>query len=279
MKEFASEIYPTYIENWPQPLAEISIPTELVSLSREDVSALINTFEVANGDGDPVEVDLSGLMETLQSAIDKFPNGAFVRLGSRSPKDSWTGHRKGFRVTTAQEALELLIDSERVWDDLVQFKNLELNAYIAVREWLEIPMSMEFRCFMRAGELVGISQYDYTKGDRFPEVVEKHDAIKGAIEAFFPSFAEACHLDSVVFDVFIRDERGDGELTARLLEINPFNWMTDPCLFEGVDLKELNAEFRFIGTAEEGGMEDRMKKARADKESLLAALKADLELA
>lgn len=223
-------VRPTYLENWPDGLRELSIPQVDIPLTLNEAAALgsnlMEYFETFDG---PAAQDLSSIRLRLDEAIARFPGGAFVRLGSRSPKDSWLGHREGLRVTTAEKALRLLCDaSERISDDLHLALACEYAPHLFVRQWIEIPCWAEFRCFSRDGELVGISQYDYHLGRR-EEIVSNGADIEKAIHRFFrESFSPRTHLSTVVFDVFLEATLS----SVTLLEINPFDEYTDPCLFE-----------------------------------------------
>jgi hypothetical protein len=104
--------------------------------------------------------------------------------------------------------------------------------HIFVREWIDIPKWAEFRCFMRGRKLAGISQYFYRDG-AMPAILDDPGMIPWGIGQFFPEFRDGCHLDDVVFDVYLRryGHRG-GNVEVKLLEINPYCEYTDPCLFD-----------------------------------------------
>ena len=232
---FENILKPTFIENWPNSLKKLSIPGVSIPLSMKQAKALgSNIAEFGEDFGE--KQDISWLETELDDIIKTFPNGAFVRLGSRSPKDSYIGYKKGFKVTSGKEAVEILTDcSERIYDDLQMAIAHNYNPHIWIREWIDIPEWTEFRCFMKQRKLIGISQYQYF--DIYPEIKDEKENIEWAIKIFFSSFfVQACHLDDVVFDVFIKKIPTSEELTnvweVKLLEINPFCVLTDPCMFE-----------------------------------------------
>lgn len=231
-------VLPTYIENWPAALCSMSIAQVDVPLTVEDATALgANQVELFEGFSDAKGIpDISGIRSRVAKAVEKMPHGAFIRPGSRSPKDSWDGHRNGFKILPGEDPLRLLLDaSERIDEDLRLAIQHDYPPHIFVRQWMEIPRWSEFRCFMRDCKLVGISQYNYLQGESFPEIAEAAGTIEWVIrDQFFPSFSKASHLDSVVFDVFLKrwTARDNSRVwEAKLLEINPFFEMTDPCLF------------------------------------------------
>ncbi len=171
-----------------------------------------------------------------------------MRLGSRSPKDSWYGSEHGFKVLNSHEALSILMgDSERVFDDLCLAINENYIPHIWIRQWVDMSKWSEFRCFMKARKLVGISQYFYRDG-AFEEIISDADTIKWAIEQFFPEFASLSHLEDVVFDVYLKRRRY-GDATAwecKLIEINPYFELTDPCLFNWNNPDGFDGSFKYL---------------------------------
>jgi D123 len=219
----------TFLENWPPALSALSIAQVDIPLSRNDTFAIgTNMIDWFESFGETT-VDPSYLIHLLDDAIKAFPNGAFVRLGSRSPKDAFV-RAEQFRVRSGAEAFTVLTaGSERIYSDLQAALTFEYSPHIFLREWTDIPKCSEFRCFMRDRQLIGISQYFYRH--HFSEIADDKDRIREAIKEFFGKFKTACHLDTVCFDVFLTTDAAGGYV-PRLVEINPFSDWTDPCLFK-----------------------------------------------
>jgi D123 len=187
---------------------------------------------------------------TLENAVRQFQDGAFVRLGSRSPKDAFF-HSANYRpengkLRSGRDAWNMLTaGSERVAEDLHVALVKDYRPWIWVREGVDMPKWAEFRCFMRDRQLVGISQYHYS--GMYFQIDDYAAGIRDSIVEFFAKkFVGICHLDSVVFDVYV-SPREDGFYETRLLELNPFDsHLTDPCMFDWDDLKRGTAgAFRF----------------------------------
>ena len=177
--------------------------------------------------------DIGDIRSRVSSAVTKTPSGAFVRLGSRSPKDSRGFHEEGGRILPGEDPLRFMLDcSERIYEDLLLAIQHKYPPHIWVRQWIDIPRWSEFRCFMRDRKLVGISQYNYLEDEVFPEI--DPEFCRWAIEAFFPSFLSATAMRDVVLDVYIKTKTTAPHQVVtevKLLEINPFFELTDPCLF------------------------------------------------
>lgn len=230
---------PTYIENWNRELCSLSIGQSNIEISVRDVVEPIIDF-VWNNKVTPV---IKILEDRLDVEVKKFPKGAFVRLGSRSPKDVDIKP-----VFNGKEAIQLLLSSVRVFDDFCMALKHLYNPHIFIREWIDIEEYFEFRCFMKDRKLVGISQYQYNK--TYLEVINQADSIEWVIQSFFPKFQSVCELDDVVFDVFLKyKKRFDGNTAweVKLLEINPYFEMTDPCLFDWRKPEEFKGQFLYNG--------------------------------
>jgi hypothetical protein len=181
--------------------------------------------------------------------LSNFPEGAFVRLGSRSGKDSAYAHNRGLRVTDAAAAVRMLTDdSRRIAYDLRLALHHNYRPHLFVRRWMDIPAWAEFRCFMKSRRLVGITQYDCRNLGHCPEIAAHAALIKSAIMEFFKTLSAASHLDDVAFDVFVQvgEENSGARARVRLLELNPFFYKTDAVLFHWGDGGDFDGSFRFL---------------------------------
>lgn len=281
---------PTFMENWPSSLWSISIPSVMLQLTNEETRVLGSMiWELGEGFdvSDVPEVRRTEIrnkiVDWMNTQINSFPEGyAFVRLNSRSPKDSmyWGCHKDDDldgKVRSGEEALRRLIScSERVYEDLQRDLAMNYPAYIVLRQWVNLESWQEFRCFQKNGKLVGISQYYYRHG-ALPEITRNHAGIQWAIEQFhkrefLPAVRANEALENVVFDVYvIRKERDlsnpfsprdphfprgaeqiSGNLVrweVKLLEINPFFHLTDPCLFDWNKSEQFDGRFMYVGTS------------------------------
>jgi hypothetical protein len=234
-KTYWDEVVPTYIENWPVGVCALSIAQADIPLTIEEAKRLgANLIEYGECFDAKWYGPIDDIRDRVTRAVERFPFGAFIRLGSRSPKDSFLGYREGFKVEVGTDPLRFLVDaSERIYEDLILAIQHNYAPHIFVREWVTIPRWAEFRCFMDHRTLVGISQYHYLGHECFSEITDDPEYIRWSINQFFPVFRKASHLDSVVFDVFIKTATRDNtrKTEVKLIEINPYFEMTDPCLF------------------------------------------------
>lgn len=259
---------PTYLENWPQELQELSISQVDIPLTRDEAIALGSNILEFGEQFQPYPMSLDSVYTKLEDAFKRLPGPVFVRLGSRSPKDAVYWEKDTLAVSTPKEAIQLLTaGSERMYEDLQLGLTYDYNPHIFLRQWIKLEDWVEFRCFMKNRKLVGISQYYHRK--RYPEIVDEWDTIQWAIETFFNSFFRtASHLDDVVFDVYMVRLGGGRSYNScncasspwtswrvRLLEINPYWNLTDPAMFTWPELDALAAagksEFRYVNKTED----------------------------
>jgi len=278
-------VRPTYIENWEQSLHTLSIPSISIPLNGDmprrlgsniieygdaftDTDTMAHNKRAASWNAQaaiakmlhqpepPNRVDfikpigeaccdISDIRAKVAEAVKKMPNGAFIRLGSRSPKDSWALQKSGGKVMPGEDPLRYLLDcSERIYEDLILAIKESYIPHIWVRQWVEIPRWSEFRCFIKDGKLVGISQYNYLNNEVFPEL--DPDMCEWAVREFFKIFRKTTTLNNVVFDVFVKMRKvgpHSRDIEVKLLEINPFFELTDPCLFAWH--QEFDGSFRY----------------------------------
>lgn len=247
-------IRPTFIENWPQALMALSVPSVGLELDREGIVALgraqIELFEFwndihrASDWAGPTQETVALIERALDRNIARVGGRAFVRLGSRSPKDTYSPLQP--MVTSGAQALERFLGtSERFNEDLLLAFHQQYPAHIWTRRWEDIKPYQEFRCFMYERKLLGVSQYIYSDHSQdydgaYPEIYNFAKSIRDFIWSFFTVFRLRSHLDSVIFDVWVTNTG------IRLLEINPYFDLTDPCLFDWRS-DPLDATFRYRG--------------------------------
>lgn len=227
-----SRVQPTLIDQWPAELAALSMPTTLVKL---DIQSILNGLANLH-DGNGFDASLVDLAAELDAKIGW--DRKFIRLNSRSPKDyPWP-----FEVPatiSGKEAVHILMNSMRVMDDLMEFRWVpEQPAYVALRDYDPLIQAQnEFRCFVKNGELIAVTHYDYTK-DAPVWVVKTAEGIRAGIDHYFTTkLKPVLHIDTVVFDIAIRTA---GEI--RLIEINPYG-LSDPCNFGSYEAVENASSF------------------------------------
>ena len=165
--------------------------------------------------------------------------------------------------------------SERISQDLLDALEHDYQPCIYVREWQHSMRDRnEFRLIVKDNELVGVSQYQYRES--FDWVIRNARGLNSAICKFFDDhLREACHLDSYIADVWAVQARSSPIVIwqVRLLEINPFCNLTDPCLFNWDE--EFDSTFRYMAKEEDGSLKLHKRALRSGGEIMEADVNGD----
>ncbi|MBH5389139.1 ATP-grasp domain-containing protein [Bradyrhizobium diversitatis] len=208
-------IGPTLIDRWPADLAALSMPTEIVRLPTELIEPM---YDMKGNEPHP---DVQAFAAELDAKIGW--KRRFVRLNSRSPKDSTWPYEVAATIS-GKEAMSMLMGSERALDDLCRFRHIpEHPAYICLREWVYgLNPRDEYRCFVKGGKLIAVTNYDYRNPWSGPADGGKE--LRQQIDRWFADHVRpALPIDTVVFDLWVQR---DGKFL--LIEINPYG-LSDPC--------------------------------------------------
>eukprot|EP00475_Leptophrys_vorax_P038547 TRINITY_DN6819_c0_g2_i1.p1 TRINITY_DN6819_c0_g2~~TRINITY_DN6819_c0_g2_i1.p1 ORF type:complete len:280 (+),score=79.91 TRINITY_DN6819_c0_g2_i1:113-952(+) len=183
-----------------------------------------------------------------QAISGEFSGEAFVKLSTRSPKDSQLLYQKGvtifeeelktyserdgnillikyceavikaMKVISGKETIELLCDSNRIWEDLtyaLQDPNT-FSVSVLIREWSFAPIAGEWRGFVWDGTLNAVGQYYFFS--YFEELQGKEKEIGEKFVAFFDEIKGSIHHTHYILDLCVRP---DGKIL--LVEVNPFD--------------------------------------------------------
>lgn len=151
----------------------------------------------------------------------------FFKLSTRSAKDAFGN---GGVTPSAKQAIYWMSCSMRIMDDLCELSWLEgYQAKLCIREpfWgLEGQGTWEFRCFVKNGDLIAVTDYDYTKPNAAMRSDDARAKIYSEIVSFFKSKVQPeMGLPDYVFDL----ARTSGGWV--LIEVNPYG-LSDPCFLK-----------------------------------------------
>lgn len=166
-------------------------------------------------------------------------------------------------IQTAAAAMNLLLNSRRIYQDytLALAHTARWNQNLIIRQWQEIDVDLEFRCFVRKGRLVAISQYHHlcffpriacdqnaafiTK--KISEMFDTHiqPALASKFESYVVDFGllNPCHTnnaveeedgvsDSTVSSVGVNPVQKLVNADVVVIELNPYLETTDACCFD-----------------------------------------------
>ncbi|KAK5664079.1 hypothetical protein OQA88_293 [Cercophora sp. LCS_1] len=222
----------------------------------------------------PPDERFPALHDAIASAIADLGGAVAPKLNWSSPKDAtWISrHPNTVKCTSPNDVYILLKSSSFISHDLDHAFNDTLppsapsnfTLVLVLRSFFNPLPSMEFRCFVKDRNLVGITQrdllyYGFLHKLREP-IIERVKELFGRMKSTFP---DSCW----VFDVYIPeadyqdddDEEGKEKQVlgkARLIDINPWAPRTDTLLFGWSELLGIQVRKPLLGqaVAEEEGM-------------------------
>lgn len=273
-QEESLKLYETYFDvgaqKWYPLFADLTFPTLFIPLSRDQALSLLiqcqnyknnpNNYQLA-----PKESGLDSLKDSIEEALAKAQwKKAFVKLSTRSPKDSIHILQRGFStlkdklpteeqrqkfleqnlndrlslisqciqdnfyIENGSQAMDVLISSERVLEDIVfAFSNEPKIPYekcclhIVLRLWTDpIPITQEFRGFVWNRSLNAIGQYYHSIF--FPDLDSQKEEIKQILSKFFEEKIKP-KLNDDSLKCCIVDLALLNKDSVMLIEINPFD--------------------------------------------------------
>jgi hypothetical protein len=227
-----------YLENLPVPLLDFFVSQERIALEPEAMRVFSARLGIpaTRRDFKSIAV-LASLAARVQSCLDAVGGRAFVRLGSRSPKDSLC---KRLPCCNTRDFFDMLFFSKRILDDVHWAFLHDYCVSVFVRPWLDIQRWQEFRCIIKGKKLYGISQYHSQDKQYFNEIYVEYTKIVSCIDVFVKNniLPHSIH-DDYTCDILYQQG------IVSIIDYNPLLRMTGLCLFEPHFQELKSPEFRF----------------------------------
>jgi len=282
------EHLPFDIERWYPSLSSVTFDSKFLILPHKVAQAFVNFYQRRYNSKDHLTSEDCSLIRAFQTKLEECidsvssPSGkVFVRLSNRSPKDGTRpgvdvkslvtqelekipgtpdanaqmiaicrASRELIAVQNAEQALELILSSERVFRDLLlaldcrkleeQDEKCEISwsTQVCIRAWNDdVRDDLEFRCFVYQDRLTAISQYNHYCLYDFGDLNE--DIIRTRLVAFWSRVKHMITAKNYVMDVALidpsakeskldDDKQGKTEI---LVELNPYKRTTGGCMY------------------------------------------------
>jgi hypothetical protein len=249
------------VDNWYEKIKDKTFFSHFTPIHAVEAKAIINYWEtIGSKSNEPVAqipVELKDLMDRVDRIIHthfvEF-SGVFVKLSTRSPKDSktifrkaeaafqarldeegnvsgWTTSKENARliafseemakantVSNGREAVTILLDSWRVAEDLMyafEDGKKEYSVSLVIRGWdARITPKCEFRGFVWDYRLTCVGQYWHSL--YYPDLLAQKDAIGEDLLTFFETIKDSLPVPTAMLDLAWL---GPGEVV--LIEVNP----------------------------------------------------------
>lgn len=205
---------------------------------------------------------LQRLKEDVDALLEREFSGkkeCFVRLCGRSPKDgdplhpqqvyadynlkleSYLKEKKmtptnakmaaiaqtsWLKVRSGAEAMALVLSSERVYSDMLDWDRFGEPEQLCLRAWDQsVTMDFEFRVFVYRDKITAISQYDHYA--YYPHLESIKQKIEASVRSLWKKVHKALKISSYVLDVAYDESSG----ACIMIELSPFLPCTGPALF------------------------------------------------
>jgi hypothetical protein len=231
-KELYRRLRNADIESWYESIADYTYPTIFLPITIQQAKAFIQQYNTkykyrtteSAEEGKHTEATLNELNTQICTAIkslysgsdEKEPISLFVKLSSRSPKDSklrqqvaldilgqelkdlteatennivasiMKANIQCLKLKSADEIMETLASSDRICeDDLPLALNYpsQWSQHIVIRKWIDIPIQFEFRGFVYNNQLTALCQY-YNEAV-FDQIIQNKQLIQDIILQLF----------------------------------------------------------------------------------------------
>lgn len=215
----------------------------------------------------------------------------FGRLSTRSPKDAvmwddesieafiieplshvnledknavsvcvWEGMRNGLVSRCGKDIIKHLLRSDRSAVDCSREieRGSDYDMNVIIREWKQLPIDFEFRCFFTKRTINAITQY--FNNCYFHTVVENKEEIEGIILSQWDLVKGSIPFDNGIVD-FVVDWK---KRTAYIIEFNPLDLFTGSGLFDyyedwDVVVGNKPREFRVVSSLEDKALQHELE--------------------
>lgn len=176
----------------------------------------------------------------IKNTIKELHGAVCPKLNWSSPKDAtWILPTNSMKCYTPNEIYMLLKSSDYCTHDLTQALgdgDEPETLQLVLREWFDCNKSLEFRCFIKNGHLIGCTQRDMVYYEFLEEAqAQIIRAISNLCKCLIADYPDPCF----VADVYVKKsyER------AYLIDINPWLERTDSLLFSWDELYKWDRPF------------------------------------
>ena len=206
------------IVNWYPVLGEHSLQTVFLKLTAEDIKLLADGV----GDGEAATSVISRLKNVMRGgALDNY----FVSADLCSPTDTERFAAKRGAVHSAESAWYFLANSAKIRQAAASGE----VEYLAIRPFVRIDRTREFRLFVKDGELRAMSQYNLTRHFRRLEGIKED--LYASVCKWFELVKNNLPVRDIVMDIFLESD----DKTVKIIDLNCWGEPTDPLLLRTFD--------------------------------------------
>ena len=191
----------------------------------------------------------------IQSTIDELGGSVYPKLNWSAPKDAtWIAATNSIECRSPNDIYLLLKSSDFITHDLEHAfdgcedepEETDLPYHLVLRKTVpRFVNSMEFRCFVRRRQLIGVCQRDL---NHYDFLIDLQPKLRSLIKQFFEKLSNFPD-ENFAFDVYIPSPYD----RVWLIDINPWAQRTDPLLFSWLELLTIPDPSRIITSTRQNG--------------------------
>ncbi|KAF8112187.1 hypothetical protein N665_0066s0061 [Sinapis alba] len=200
----------------------------------------------SDNETDPPPPSFPELELEIKNSIEALGGAIFPKLNWSAPKDAaWISPSQNLSCTCFSEIALLFRSSDSLLHDLCKAydscsdraSSRPVSFFLAMRKWYSsLKPEMEFRCFVKSNELVGVCQREVTTF--YPVLVNEKEVLKGLIEEFFDdNVRNVFDLEDYTFDVYVTKER-----RVKVIDFNTWCGSTLPLMYTWEELERVSGE-------------------------------------
>lgn len=206
------------IVNWYPVLGEHSMPTVFLKLTGDDIKLLVEGV----GNGDAAVSVIARLKNVMRGgALDNY----FISTDLCSPTDTERFEAKRGAVHSAESAWYFLANSAKVRQAAAEGK----VEYLAIKPFVRIDRTREFRLFVQNGELRAMSQYNLVRHFRRLEGIKEN--LYTVVCKWFELVKNNLPVKDVVIDIFLEND----DQIVKIIDLNCWGEPTDPLLLRSFE--------------------------------------------
>ena len=261
-EDLAKSLFFAQFHIWYPTFEHLTIPSKIIKISKDFVEYLSgeqskdSDEEMILGEEEKASEPTFPILEKEIAKCIKLLGGCvFAKLNWSAPCDAaWIRIGNSLKCNDFSEICELLKASDTISSfDLCEnivlcvSQNSEFfQHFLVLREWRDIDSCFEFRCFVKNGELIAISQRNHS--DYYSFLCQMKTEILEVSRKFFENeMQKRLLIPNCVYDCYIEA----GSMKVILLDFSAFNELTDALLYSW---EELNGP--------SGGVKIRMKEVQ-----------------
>eukprot|EP01017_Pseudomicrothorax_dubius_P043415 TRINITY_DN7225_c0_g1_i3.p1 TRINITY_DN7225_c0_g1~~TRINITY_DN7225_c0_g1_i3.p1 ORF type:complete len:307 (-),score=65.32 TRINITY_DN7225_c0_g1_i3:102-1022(-) len=217
----------------------VKVTPEFIAFMQEDGIRIHKKYRAKDDEENEEEqdeeepaIELVGMDDALDAALEKLNRCCFVKLDGVAPKDA-VGWLPGLKASRVEDVLLVLKASDIVGEYFsVADAATQQSMTVVLRKWYQLIELREFRCFVIGGVLAAITQRHAWAV--FPEPKATFEEFRSDIKKFYDTIVKgAIDASEYCFDVYV--EKREAPYKIWLIDFGPLDFKQEIVTREETD--------------------------------------------